>query len=235
MRRMPRTAPAAGGVLLVLGKSDLRERLTGAFGRDGVTLSDASTGADGLRALFQSRPGVVIVGSGLPDLNIWTMLERVRQICDVPVLVLSDEFGELEVVRALRSGADQVLTGTVGMAELLARTDALLRRSQSAEAPRTFYSDGVVEIDLLNAEARVDGRPLGLTPLEFRLLCEFARHPNQSLSAEQLLELVWGENILGRDRVKIYVGYLRAKFRAQGAEAPIVTTRGFGYRYVPAA
>jgi DNA-binding response OmpR family regulator len=74
---------------------------------------------------------------------------------------------------------------------------------------------------------------LELTPLEYRLLSAFVQHPNQVLSADQLLELAWGESGFGRERVKIYVGYLRGKFRDVGVEAPIETIRGFGYRYRP--
>jgi DNA-binding response OmpR family regulator len=84
--------------------------------------------------------------------------------------------------------------------------------------------------------ARAEGRPLNLTPLEFRLLSAFVRNPGQVLSPDQLLAMAWGDSGFARERVKIYVGYLRSKFRDAGVEdPPIETVRGFGYRYRPPA
>jgi two-component system response regulator BaeR len=93
--------------------------------------------------------------------------------------------------------------------------------------------DGLVEIDFADAEARANGQPLNLTPLELRLLAVLVRHPRQVLSTDQLLALAWGDAALPRERVKKYVLYLRGKFQAVGVDAPIQTVRGFGYRYVP--
>jgi DNA-binding response OmpR family regulator len=118
--------------------------------------------------------------------------------------------------------------------ELLARSEALLRRRRSAEEAPARYADPLVEVDFQAAEARAAGKPLNLTPLEFRLLTAFTRNPNQVLSPDQLLAMAWGDSGFGRERVKIYVGYLRSKFREAGVDdAPIETVRGFGYRYRP--
>ena len=214
----------------------MRRRLVRACELSDMSVVEAATGADGLRVLFDERPSIVTLDAGLEDLSGWVVLERMRALCDVPVVMLHDAYDELAVVRALRAGADDVLTAPFGAAELIARIEALLRRGGGDDQHEAHcYVDGAVEIDLQAAEARVDGRTLQLTPLELRLLWEFVLHPRQTLSPEHLLERVWGEDTEGRDRVKIYVGYLRAKFREQGAEAPIVTARGFGYRYEPPA
>ena len=96
------------------------------------------------------------------------------------------------------------------------------------------YADSLVEVDFQAAEARAGGQALNLTPLEFRLLTAFIRNPSQVLSPDQLLAMAWGDSGFARERVKIYVGYLRSKFRDAGIEdAPIETVRGFGYRYRP--
>jgi len=135
-------------------------------------------------------------------------------------------------VRALRAGADDYMTKPFGVAELVARSEALLRRRRSGEDAPSRYVDSLVEVDLQAAEARAGGVPLQLTPLEFRLLTAFVRNPNQVLSPDQLLAMAWGDSGFARERVKIYVGYLRSKFREAGVEdAPIETVRGFGYRY----
>lgn len=198
-----------------------------ALERGGAAVVEAASATDGIRALEGLRPDLVLVDPAEGD-----VVSRIRRVSDVPIVVLSARDAEAEKVFALRAGADDYLTKPFGSEELLARSEALLRRSRPA-ATQATYSDGSVEIDFDAAEARVNGRRLELTPLEFRLLVAFTRHPGHVLSAERLLELAWGEPGSARQRVKVYVGYLRSKFRDAGARAPIETVRGFGYRYRP--
>jgi DNA-binding response OmpR family regulator len=127
------------------------------------------------------------------------------------------------------------VTKPFGRQELLARVEALLRRSAGATAPdREAYDDGLVSLDMANARALVRDTEVTLTPLEMRLLNTFVRHPDQVLSRDQLLELVWGTQPgVGGDQVKLYVGYLRRKMSPALGDNPdpIQTVRGFGYRY----
>jgi DNA-binding response OmpR family regulator len=129
------------------------------------------------------------------------------------------------------------VTKPFGRQELLARVEALLRRSGPRSEEPTTYGDGLVTIDFTQREVAVGGNKVALTPLEFKLLTVFVRHPNQVLSHEQLLELVWGDALSGsRARAKLYVGYLRHKLAEAGAEETLIeTVRGFGYRYRPRA
>jgi len=115
--------------------------------------------------------------------------------------------------------------------------EALLRRSGPRGEEPTTYGDGVVTIDFAQREVTVRGKQVVLTPLEFKLLTVFVRHPNQVLSHEQLLELVWGDALSGsRARAKLYVGYLRGKLDEAGTDQSLIeTVRGFGYRYRPKA
>jgi DNA-binding response OmpR family regulator len=170
----------------------------------------------------------------MPGLDGWETLERIRELSSLPVLMLSASAGEMEKVRGLRSGADDYLTKPFGRQELLARIDAVLRRSRAAEPAPERYADQFIEIDFAQRRVTVDGRQVALTPTEFKLLTVLARHPRQVLSAEQLLELVWG-NVRNhsRDQVKLYVSYLRRKLSQAAGIDPIETVRGFGYRYQP--
>jgi two-component system response regulator MprA len=122
-----------------------------------------------------------------------------------------------------------------GRQELLARCAALLRRGAGVRTPeRETYDDGLIAIDVSNADVKVDGHPVQLTPLEFRLLLAFVRHPDQVLSRDQILELVWGDDAgVATEQVKLYVGYLRRKLESvlPPERLPIETVRGFGYRY----
>jgi DNA-binding response OmpR family regulator len=138
---------------------------------------------------------------------------------------------ELERVRGLKGGADDYVAKPFGRQELLARIEALLRRTTTREPTREHYRDEFVEVDYANRAVKVRGEAVQLTPLEFRLLTTFVENRNQVLSRDQLLELVWGDRrgVLG-EQVKIYVGYLRRKLGI-GEDGPIETVRGFGYRY----
>jgi DNA-binding response OmpR family regulator len=224
------TAPKA---LLIEDDQSSRLILRRALERSGLEVVEAETGRQGLKALYGARPDIVLLDIGLPDLDGWNTLDRIRQVTDVPVMMVSGQNSELEKVRALKAGADDYVTKPFGLQELLARAEVLLRRARPVQELPSAYSDELVEIDLQAAEARAGGKPLRLTPLEFRLLTAFVRHPQQVLSAAQLLAMVWGDQDYSRERVKIYVGYLRGKFRDVGEEAPIDTVRGFGYRYRP--
>ena len=205
--------------------------------RAGHEVTEAESGRAGLRALHASPPDLVLLDVTMPDLDGWQTLERIRDLTDVPVLMLTGRGEELERVRGLRAGADDYVTKPFGRQELIARVQALLRRSErSRERERAErYADAVVSIDFAQRAVTYAGREVALTPLEFKLLSAFVRHPRQVLSREQLLERVWGDSYgVAGDQVKLYVGYLRRKLDPDAPDSvPIETVRGFGYRYRP--
>jgi DNA-binding response OmpR family regulator len=175
----------------------------------------------------------------MPELDGWNVLERMRDMSEVPVLMLTARGDELERVRGLQAGADDYVVKPFGRQELVARINALLRRAQrgAPQEEADSYADPYLTIDWAQARVTVADRDVQLTPLEFRLLSTFVRHPRQVLSRDQLLELVWGDAFgVGGDQVKLYVGYLRRKLDPAAPDAvPIETVRGFGYRYSPPA
>jgi DNA-binding response OmpR family regulator len=138
-------------------------------------------------------------------------------------------------VRALRGGADDYLTKPFGNEELPARVEALIRRAgrakpEEAERLSQVYADGRLSVDHEQRLVRLGDEELRLTPLEFRLLAAFVRHPGQVLSADQLIEIAWRDPLVQSDQVKLYVSRLRRKL---GDAEAIETVRGFGYRYLP--
>jgi DNA-binding response OmpR family regulator len=217
-------------ILVVDDDDDIRGLLRELLVRAGYDVVEAADGLAGLRSLYASPPSLVILDVAMPAMDGWETLARIRDLTDVPVLMLTARASELDKVRGLKAGADDYVTKPFGRQELLARTAALLRRAGRTDEAVEAYADAVLAIDVLRREVRVAGREIALTPLEFRLLSELARHPNAVLSHEQLLALVWGdERAVSRDQVKLYVGYLRRKL---GPEAGLIeTVRGFGYRY----
>jgi DNA-binding response OmpR family regulator len=221
-------------VLVVDDDPDIRGLLRELLDRRGFDVTEARDGQEALRAFFAERPDLVVLDVAMPVLDGWKTLERIRELSDVPVVMLTARTTELEKTRGLRAGADDYVTKPFGRQELLARVDAVLRRAGSREPQPDRYSDGFVTIDFSQREVTVRGEPVELTPLEFRLLAVFVRHPNQVLTHEQLLELVWGDALAARDQVKLYVGYLRKKLSPDAPDsAPIETRRGFGYSYRP--
>jgi len=224
---------ARARILVVDDDADIRALLVELLGRAGFEVDVAPDGRSGLRRLYESPPALVILDITMPDMNGYETLERIRDLTDVPVLMLTARTQELEKVRGLAGGADDYVVKPFGRQELLARVHVLLRRSGGKANLTEAYRDRFVEIDFAQRRVTAEGRAVQLTPLEFKLLSAFVQHPNQVLTRDQLLELVWSDPYaVSGDQVKLYVGYLRKKL-APGAPdgTPIETVRGFGYRY----
>ena len=219
-------------ILVVDDDDDIRGLVRALLERAGHEVTDAPDGRAGLRELFASPPDLVILDVAMPGLDGWETLERIREVSDVPVLMLTARDAELERVRGLKSGADDYVIKPFGRQELVARVDVLLRRPRSDDAQDT-YADSRLSISFAQRAVRYDDREIALTRLEYRLLSAFVRHPNQVLSQDQIRELVWGDTTAtSRDEVKLYVGYLRRKLAPDAPlSTPIETVRGFGYRY----
>ncbi len=217
---------------------DVRGLLREVLERAGFSVEEAGDGQAALRALYDQRPDLVILDVSMPVLDGWETLARIRELSDVPVIMLTARGEELERVRGLAAGADDYVTKPFGRQELVARVQAVLRRAAggTADAPER-YADALVTIDFGRRLVTYAGRPVELTPLEFRLLAALVRHPTQVLSREQLLELVWRDPFsVSPEQVKLYVSYLRRKLDPDAPDAgPIETVRGFGYRYQPPA
>jgi DNA-binding response OmpR family regulator len=226
-------------ILVVDDDDDIRGLVQTLLERGGAEVKPARNGRDGLREFHSWRPDLVILDVSMPEMDGWNVLERIRDLSEVPVLMLTARGDELERVRGLQAGADDYVVKPFGKQELVARVNALIRRAArgAPQEEADSYADSYLSIDWAQARVTVGERDVQLTPLEFRLLSTFVRHPRQVLSRDQLLELVWGDAFgVGGDQVKLYVGYLRRKLDPENAESvPIETVRGFGYRYQPPA
>ena len=223
-------ASPEAAVLVVEDDSDIRGLLCDLLERRGLRALGAPDGRAGLRVFHDHRPDLVVLDISIPELDGWATLERIRDVSDVPVLVLTARSAEAEKIRAFQLGADDYVVKPFGHRELLARVAALLRRSVAGRVGGR-YEDDYLSIDHATREVRVSGRPIRLTPQEYRLLVALASHAGQVLSREQLLELAWGDPYgLSRNSVRLYIGYLRRKL---GPDLRLETVRGFGYRYRP--
>jgi DNA-binding response OmpR family regulator len=221
-------------VLVVEDDQDIALGITVVLSRNGFEVTHSGDGKEGLRVFHASRPDLVVLDIGLPGLDGWAVLERIRDLSDVPVLILTAHGNEADKVRGLRGGADDYLTKPFGNRELAARVEALLRRPRAGQPPAEVYDDGSLVVRFDAREVTVDGVPVALTPTEFRLLSALVRHPGQILAPDQLLELAWNDPLgIGPERVKFAVMRLRRKLGQDGGPGSSVeAVRGFGYRYV---
>jgi DNA-binding response OmpR family regulator len=226
--------PERGTRVLVVEDSETIQRfLCRVLEGGGMAVTTAADGLDAVERFMTDRPDCVLLDVNLPRLDGWGVLRKLRAVDEgVPVLMLTAVQDEPSKVRGLLGGADDYVVKPVGAGELLARVTALLRRRRigagaSAEA---VFDDGRLRVDFAREAAALDGEPLSLTPLEFRLLAAFVRHAGETLSPRQLMETVWNDYTgMTTDRVKVYVGYLRRKLG--GAADQLETVRGFGYRF----
>jgi DNA-binding response OmpR family regulator len=228
-------------VLVIEDDGDIALGVRVLLERAGLSVSHAPDGVTGLRAFHSLRPDLVILDIGLPSMDGWTVLERIRDLSDVPVLMLTAFGQEADKVRGLTGGADDYMLKPFGNAEFVARVQALLRRPREpssaggrGDARRAeVFDDGVVSVNFASHQVSVNGAPILLTPTEYRLLTALVRHRGQVLSAEKLLELAWSDPYgIGPERVKYSVLRLRRKLGSpSGKDSRIEAVRGFGYRY----
>jgi DNA-binding response OmpR family regulator len=221
-------------LLVVEDDPDITTALRLLFGSAGYEVVHAGDGRAGLREAYAAHPDLVVLDVGLPEMDGWAVLERLRDISDVPVLVLTAHGKETDKVRGLRSGADDYLTKPFANAELLARVEALLRRASDGTSwTNQLYDDGVLHLDPTQRRVYVNSKEVRLTPTEFRLLNALVRHVGAVLSANQLLTQAWDDPTgIGQERVKFAVLRLRRKLGWTDPDSsPIESVRGFGYRY----
>lgn len=231
----PLRQPVNKRILTVDDDPDLRYLLRRVLERAGYEVSEAASGRECLRAVFAQRPDLVILDVGIPDLDGWQTLERIREISDVPVMMLTARDRELERVRGLRGGADDYLVKPVGNLELQARVEALLRRARPGPEGEELsdYEDAFLAMDARQRQVSVGGRPVPLTPIEYRLLNALIAHRDEVISRDRLVEEVWGgARNSAPAQVKQHMSSLRRKLEeAAGGAVPIETRRGFGYLY----
>jgi DNA-binding response OmpR family regulator len=218
-------------ILVIEDDPDIRGLVVALIERAGMRAREAAEGRAGVRAFFEERPDLVVLDVGLPELDGWQVLARIRDLSETPVLMLTAEGEQVQKVRGLEGGADDYVTKPFGREELVARIHALLRRGGRGDVGEEgTLEDGTVTLDGAGRRVEVDGREVALTPTEFRLLAFLMRNRNQVVSQLQLLEEVWGNADADPQQVRLYVSYLRRKLNEAGAD-PIETVRGFGYRY----
>ncbi|MFE7168634.1 response regulator transcription factor [Streptomyces sp. NPDC057616] len=180
---------------------------------------------------YHRSADLLLLDLGLPDIDGLEVLRTLRAVSDLPVVILTARGDERSVVRGLRLGADDYLVKPVRLTELLARIDAVTRRTRAKDpaAGARVVRAGGVEIDLDARRVRVDRAEVELTAKEFDVLAVLARRAGTAVSREQLLDEVWGDARHATSRsLDVHLTQLRAKL---GRPELLTTIRGFGYRF----
>jgi two-component system KDP operon response regulator KdpE len=204
---------------------------------EGFHVCEAEQLQRGLIEAGTRKPDLVILDLGLPDGDGTDFIRAVRAWSGMPIIVLSARVGEHDKVEALDAGADDYLSKPFGVAELLARVRASLRRlarSGDEQGPVVRFADVVV--DLANRHVTRGEQEVHLTQVEFRLLAVLLSHPGKVLTHRLLLREVWGPSHVEHSHyLRIYMGHLRQKLEADPARPRhLITETGIGYRFVPA-
>jgi two-component system, OmpR family, response regulator VicR len=202
----------------------------------GTTVVSAANGRKGIDLVESESPDVVILDIGLPDMDGYQVLKEVRRFSDVPVLMLTVRGEDTDIAKGLELGADDYITKPFSHIELIARVQAVLRRSQGLavtddEKP---FNSGKLSVDFARNEVILSGKPVKLTSTERKLLYHLVRNEGRILSHESLLAKVWGDTYVdARDLLRVHIQHLRQKL-GDNTETPttIVTEHGIGYRFI---
>jgi len=232
-------APMADKVLIIEDEPTIARLLTYNLAQEGYDPDVAGTGAEGLRQAMQGGYAVIFLDLMLPGMDGFEVLRRLRQNgVSTPVIILTARGAEEEVVQGLRLGADDYVTKPFGVAELLARTAAVLRRARG-EGPREAPAGEearVIELGGLKIypgkyEVELDGEWIPLRPKEFEVLLYLAERPGVVATRDDLMDAVWGFEYAGGQRtVDVHVSSLRKKLEMGRHPVRIESVRGIGYK-----
>jgi len=218
--------------LIIDDEVQIRRLLRVALEGAGYKVTEADGGQAGLAEIAYRRPDVILLDLGLPDLDGLTVLKRLREWCEVPVVILSVRSSDEEKVAALDAGAEDYVTKPFSTPELLARLRAAQRKVRPPDEESTFCAGGL-SVDFVSRQIVKDGREIKLTATEYALLRLFARHAGRVLTHRQILREVWGPNSEEhRQYLRVYVTHLRRKIEDDPSAPKLIRTEpGIGYRF----
>ena len=220
--------------LLIIDDDKSLTQLLGDYLSDqGYSVRTVENGKLGLRAMYERQPDIVLLDVTMPEKDGWETLKRIREVSNVPVIMLTARGDETDILHGFSLGADDYVTKPFSFAQLAARMHAVLGRSMQEDAADNKLSVDGLEVDLRLKRVRRNGQLLTLTPTEFKLLVALMRHAGDVVSPKELVKEVWGAQYANEiGYVRRYVWHLRQKVEPD-PENPryIYNDRGFGYRF----
>jgi two-component system, OmpR family, KDP operon response regulator KdpE len=201
---------------------------------NGFIFFEANTGEQGLVEVATRKPDLVILDLGLPKMDGFMVINKIREWSSVPIIILTARNQEQDKITALDAGADDYLTKPFSIGELSARIRVALRHNSQFKQDNTdaIFREGGLRVDLARRQVFVDDREVHLTPIEYRLLNALIRHAGKVITHRQLLLSVWGPAYVEHDHyVRIYMGQLRQKIETDTTQPRyLLTETGIGYR-----
>jgi DNA-binding response OmpR family regulator len=225
-------------VLIIEDDRELSRLLQLDLRQQGFDVAVAHDGLEGLRTFHSVKPNLVVLDIALPMMDGRTVCQRIRELSDVPVLMMTAHaVTEEDIVQGLNIGADEFMIKPLRNQEFQARVKALLRRARLSDPDKnlpTQYKDDYLSVDIPLRHVTVDGEEVRLTPTEFKLLATFVQHPGEVLTFQQLLEQVWGfEYTREHHYPRIYVSHLRRKIEPDFKNPTYIQSEyGIGYRFI---
>lgn len=203
--------------------------------KDGYQCLVAHNGRDGLQFARSENPDLILLDIMLPEVDGWTICEKVRQESDVPIIIVTAKITEHDIVKGLQLGADDYVTKPFKPAELVARVQANLRRAKGKIVSTKILKAGDIILDLEAHQCKVREEMVQLTANQFNLLSFFMQHPNQVLSRDQIIEHVFGHDYDSYERaVDIHIRRLRTRIEIDSSNPRYIeTVFGVGYRFSP--
>jgi two-component system KDP operon response regulator KdpE len=229
------TDPPGQQILIIEDEPDLICMLQRKLCKEGYVVRSANDGVQGLQAFQRKQPHLVLLDVLMPCMDGWETLRCIRELSDVPVIMLTCLSEEQSIVRGLELGADDYLTKPFGFAELLARVRAALRRCEFFTARNGKVKiDECLLVDRALCQAVVNGETVSLTPIEFKILSCFVDNLGRILTHQSLLTQVWGWEYCDQtDYLKVYIHNLRKKIEPDPRNPQYIQTeRGLGYRFM---
>jgi len=216
-------------ILLVDDDVNLTDLLSEFLRGQGFSVRTAVNGRDGLRALFDRKPDLIVLDANMPVKDGWETLKSLREISEVPVIMLTARGDEPDILRGFSLGADDYVPKPFSFAQLSARIKAVLGRGKTAT--EEYLREGALEVNLRTCQVKRGGEFLDLTPTEFKLLVTLMRHTGQVITPEVLVREVWGPQY--RDEIgyaRRYIWHLRQKIEPDPENPTFIhNERGFGY------
>jgi two-component system, OmpR family, KDP operon response regulator KdpE len=221
-------------ILIVDDEPQITRVLRTALSTQGYLLQIAANGVEGMEAVHNWKPDLVITDVSMPQMNGVELCREIRAISQIPIIVLSVRNHDPMKIEALDAGADDYVTKPFSIQELQARVRAQLRRSSiTSEEVEQIISVGDFLIDIPQHRIVIRGQDVHLTPKQFDLLVCLARHPGQVLTHRTLLHAVWGTNADQPEYLRVNIGQLRKKIELSEEPRYIVTEPWIGYRFRP--
>lgn len=220
-------------ILVVDDEAKIVEVVKSYLVKNGYDVLEAYSGSEALKKIMDQQPSLVILDIMLPDISGEEVCRVVRERSDIPIIMLTARVEEENILKGLKLGADDYVTKPFSPRQLIARVEAVLRRTSKQEPEELIFNDGDLRIDPVNYEVKKMGIPVSMTPNEYKILCALAGHPSKVFTRDELISIASGDDFNGFDRIiDTHIKNIRQKIETDPKyPVYILTVHGVGYRF----